>query len=64
MATKLHQSFLCDFNAIQYKQSRMIHIFEIPVEEPKKEGTETPVPQARPSRSKKMQYNTVENVVN
>ena len=42
----------------------MIHIFEIPVEEPKKEGTETPVPQARPSRSKKMQYKTVENVVN
>ena len=45
----------------------MIHVFEIPVEEPKKEGTETPVPQARPSRSEKMQYNTahtVENVVN
>ena len=45
----------------------MNHVFEIPVEEPKKEGTKTPVPQARPSRSKKMQYNTahtVENVVN
>ena len=42
----------------------MNHVFEIPVEEPKKEGTKTPVPQARPSRSKKMQLNTVYTVEN
>ena len=40
----------------------MIHIFEIPVEKPKKEGTKAPVPQARPSRSKKIQRNAVHTV--